>query len=201
MNRGLLLAFEGIDGSGKSTQARRLAARLVAGGVDVVSTGEPTDGAIGRRIREMLRSGTAVAPELELAWFCDDRREHVAEVIRPALEAGRVVITDRYYFSTLAYQGARGLDAQAIRAQSEAEFPIPDLVLLLEVEARAGLDRTRARGGPLQPNFEREDFLERVAAQFAALEGEVIQRIDGAAEPDSVAESIAACVAARLGIP
>ena len=166
-----------------------------------MSTREPTDGPTGRRIREMLRSGTTLAPEIELAWFCEDRREHVTAVIRPALEAGRVVITDRYYFSTVAYQAARGLDPQTIRAQCEAEFPIPDLVILLEVEVSEGLDRARVRGSPLDPDFEREDFLEQVADQFAALVGEMIERVDGAADPDTVAGIIATRVTARLGIP
>ena len=116
MNRGRLIAFEGIDGSGKSTQLVALEAALRADGRDVVSTREPTDGSWGRRIRAMARSGARVEAAEELRWFVEDRREHVASLIRPALAAGRVVLTDRYYLSTVAYQGARGLDPQQLLA-------------------------------------------------------------------------------------
>ena len=97
-----MIAFEGLDGSGKSTQLERLAARLRAAGCDVVTTHEPTTFPSGQRIREMARSGQPLAPEEELRWFVEDRRVHVAEVIAPALRAGQIVLTDRYYVSTVA---------------------------------------------------------------------------------------------------
>ena len=139
MNGGRLIAFEGLDGSGKSTQLELLAAHLRATGCDVVTTREPTEFPSGQRIREMARSGELLEPEEELRWFVEDRRVHVDQVIRPELRANRIVLTDRYYLSTVAYQGARGLDYEKILGDSEAEFPIPDLVLLLEIDASSAL--------------------------------------------------------------
>lgn len=200
MNAGFLIAFEGTDGCGKSTQLARLAARLRAAGRDVVVTREPTDTPTGQRIRKMAQSGEALPPEDELRWFVEDRRVHVDEVIAPALAAGRVVLTDRYFLSTVAYQGARGLGWQQILADSEAAFPVPDLVVLLEVEPRRGLDRVRARGGVIEGVFERLELQERVAAIFAALDRDYIERVPGDADPDSVERVVAQRVAARLGL-
>ena len=200
MNRGRLIAFEGLDGSGKTTQVANLVAALREAGNDVVQTSEPTDGPIGRRIRAMLRSGEAVSKELELEWFMEDRREHVCDLIEPALREGRVVVTDRYYLSTVAYQGARGHDAVAILRDSEAEFPIPDLVVLLEVDPQAGLDRVRARGGIVEDVFERIEFQQHVADQFAALTCSYIARIDGRRDANAVARDVASCIASTIGL-
>lgn len=197
MKRGSFLVLEGIDGSGKSTQLQRLAAALEAAGHAVLATREPSDGAIGRRIREMARSGETLPPEQELEWFMEDRAEHVREVIQPALAAGRTVLCDRYYLSTVAYQGARGLDWEAILAESEARFPQPELALILELDAASGLARTRLRGGAADPAFENLEFLERVAAIFAAIDRPWIARIDGSRGPDSVASAINAAVESR----
>jgi dTMP kinase len=200
MTRGRLLALEGLDGSGKSTQCGAIVAALEADGHDVVATREPTDGAWGRRIRAMARSGRTEAPEEELRWFEEDRREHVAQVIAPALAAGRTIVTDRYFLSTVAYQGARGLDWRDILARSEAEFPLPDLVLLFEIEPAAGLARVRARGGRAEPAFERGDFLARVAEIFAAIERPYVARIDGSKSADAVRAAALATLGARWGL-
>jgi dTMP kinase len=202
VNRGVLVAFEGIDGSGKSTQLARLAAALrVAGhGERVVETCEPTGGAWGQRIRAMARAGERVDPEEELRWFVEDRREHVAAVIRPGVAAGEIVLTDRYFLSTVAYQGARGLDPQRLLADAEAEFPLPDLALVLDVEPAAGLARVAARGGIAEPAFEDEAFLARVAEEFRALERPYVRRMDGSLGPDVVAERIRGLVRESLGL-
>ncbi len=200
VNSGRLLALEGIDGCGKSTQVAALAATLRAAGHDLVVTREPTDGAMGRRIRELAHSGSRVPPEEELDRFVEDRRAHVAEVIRPALEAGRLVVTDRYYLSTVAYQGARGLDADAILAESEAEFPVPDLAILLEIEPALALERVGARGGTPEPAFEQCEFLERVAANYGALDRGYVARIDARGSEEVVHTAVVDCVRARLGL-
>jgi dTMP kinase len=201
VNRGWLIVFEGLDGSGKTTQRARLAARLRAQGVDVLETAEPYDGGEwGPRIRAMARSGEALAPAEELRWFQEQRREHVRERIAPALAAGRVVLCDRYFLSTAAYQGARGLDAQAILAASEREFPVPDLVIVLEIDAATALARVAARGTPAEPVFERRDFLERVGANFHRLERPYIVRIEGDRPADAVEEVVARAAAERLGM-
>lgn len=197
MKRGSLIALEGLDGSGKSTQLGFLVASLVAKGHDVVATREPTDGAWGQRIRAMARSGDLVAPEEELRWFMEDRAEHIERVVAPALAAGHTVVTDRYFLSTVAYQGARGLDWRAILAESERRFPIPDLAIVFEIEAQAGLARVAARGGTAEPAFEREDFLVRVAEIFARIDCPYLTRLDASRPPDQVAGDVAAGLGPR----
>lgn len=194
MNPGTLVAFEGIDGSGKSTQLARLAASLRASGREPLSTREPTEGAYGQRIRAMARSGETVDPRTELQWFMADRREHVDEEVAPALAAGRCVLTDRYTLSSVAYQGARGLNPEQILLACETEFPVPALVILLELGAGAGLDRVRARGGVAEPSFEQADFLEEVQRVFASLACSYVERVDASGTPDTVhAAIIEAC--------
>lgn len=198
MNSGSLIIFEGLDGSGKSTQARRLAEALRAGGEDVVLTREPTDGEYGQLIRAMASSGKKVPPQTELEWFFADRREHVQNLIRPALAKGQNVISDRYYLSTVAYQGARGLDAKQILEASEAEFPLPDLVLLLEIGVEAGLARVSARGAKREEVFEEETFLAKVAHEFARIDRPYLVRIDAARPPDAVFADVCKVLHARL---
>jgi dTMP kinase len=200
VNGGRLIAFEGLDGCGKSTQLERLAARLRAVGCDVVTTSEPTGFPSGQRIRAMARSGKPLAAEQELRWFVEDRRVHVAEVIAPALRAGQIVLTDRYFLSTVAYQGARGLDYEQILADSEAEFPIPDLVVLLEIDPQKALDRVHARGSELEGVFEQREFLERAASVFDALDCTYLERVPGEGEPSPIEAIIAERVRERLGL-
>jgi dTMP kinase len=200
VNRGLLIVFEGTDGSGKSTQLPRLASRLEAAGRSVVCTREPYDCPAGRAIRAMARSGRRVAPEQELAWFFEQRRAHVREVVRPALARGDVVLSDRYFVSTVVYQGARGLDSAAILNASEAEFPQPDLVLWLDLPVAEGLERTATRGDAHEPAFEERAFLERVRRAMGELRRDYVVRIDALGEPETVAAEIARVVSRRLGI-
>jgi dTMP kinase len=200
VNRGALVAFEGVDGSGKSTQLALLAAALRAAGRSVVETREPTEGAWGRRIRAMARSGERVAPEEELRWFVEDRREHVAAVIRPGVASGAVVLTDRYYLSTVAYQGARGLDPERLLAAAEAEFPVPDLALVLEVEPEIGLARVAGRGGEAEPAFEEASFLARVAALFRAVERPYVVHLDARRARDAVQRDVQDALRRRLDL-
>lgn len=190
MNQGKLIVFEGIDGCGKSTQLGLAAKALRTRGIDVVETREPTDGPFGRRIREMASSGDRVSPETELEWFFEDRREHMREVVEPAIEAGRLVLSDRSYLSTVAYQGARGLDPLQILAASEAEFRRPDLVLLFALPPDAGMARIEARGDEIEVAFEEIGFQQRVAAVFDTLEIDGLTRIDADRPPDQIAEEV-----------
>ena len=200
MKRGCLLVFEGLDGSGKSTQARALVRALRAAGHALLETFEPTDGPTGARIRAMARSGETLAPEEELRWFVEDRRAHVRDSIAPALADGRHVVCDRYFLSTVAYQGARGLDWRRILAESEAEFPLPDLVLLLDLEPAAGLARVRNRGAAIEGVFERPDYLERVAAIFRSIDRPYLERIPAGGTVAEVHAAVVARVHARLGL-
>jgi len=190
VNDGKLIVFEGIDGCGKSTQLVLAAKALRARGLDVVETREPTDGPFGRRIREMARSGDRVPPELELEWFFEDRREHMREVVEPALAAGKIVLSDRSYISTVAYQGARGLDPKRILTASEAEFRRPDLVLVFVLSAEDGMARIEARGDVVETVFEELGFQRRVAAAFADLDVDGLTRIDALREPESISKDV-----------
>jgi len=190
VKRGALIVFEGLDGCGKSTQLSLAAEEMRTKGLEPVVTREPTDGPWGRKIRAMAASGEAVSPETELEWFFKDRREHVQNVVKPALEAGQTVLSDRSYISTVAYQGARGLDPKKILADSEAEFERPDLVLLFEVSPRDGLARVEARGGLSEPVFENLEFQEKVAAVFADLQVSGLVRIDAARGIEAIAQDV-----------
>jgi dTMP kinase len=165
-----------------------------------VVTKEPTDGVWGRKIRAMARSGERVTPEEELRWFLEDRREHVTTVLRPGVEAGQIVLSDRYYLSTVAYQGARGFDPQQLLAQAEAEFPVPDLALLFELDPDAALARVHARGGVAEPAFEDAQFLSRVAAVFRSLDRPYLVRIDARGPVETVAIVVRETVRERLAI-
>jgi len=192
--RGSLIVFEGLDGCGKSTQLALLYEWLEARGLACLKTREPTDGPWGRRIREMARSGERVKPEEELSWFMEDRREHVRETIEPALARGTVVLCDRYWLSSVAYQGARGLDAAGIQRANEAEFPDPDLALLFEVTPEQGMARVNARGGVGEPVFEEIEFQRRVKRVFDALDREWIVRLDATGEVDEIQRAVRAAV-------
>jgi dTMP kinase len=184
---GVLLALEGVDGSGKSTQARLLARALKRRGYQVMLTGEPSAGPAGRRLRTYL-AGTSrhLRPVTELALFVADRREHVARVIQPALAAGQVVITDRYYYSSVAYQGALGLDAARILAANEAFAPRPHLVFILTLPPALAVARLGRSPGRRRQVSEGQGYLEQVAAIYASLTGPHIHRVAAAADPRTI---------------
>ena len=185
-HRGLLIAFEGIDGTGKSTQIKLLAETLRGLGHQVVSTREPTDGEFGRRIRQLYENRDTVTREEELELFIADRRQHVTELIDPALQNGKIVLTDRYYFSTAAYQGANGMEPENILRKNEEFAPRPDLVLLVEIPVAEGLRRIKQLRGETPNHFEQEAYLEKVAAVFGDLREDFIRRINGLGSPEEV---------------
>ncbi len=189
MSKGQLIAFEGIDGTGKSTQIKLLADYLRAQGREVVETREPTDSSYGRRIRELYVNRSTCTPEEELELFIQDRRLHVQELIAPALATGSVVLTDRYYYSTAAYQGASGLEPAEILARNNFA-PKPDLVILLTMPPELSAERIRIGRGE-QPNaFEQLDALRKTAAIFAAFTDSCICRVDATQSVSAVHEQI-----------
>jgi dTMP kinase len=189
MNTGMLIAFEGIDGTGKSTQLPLLASYLRSHGYVVIETREPTTGHYGQQIRALYQNRQQVSREQELELFVMDRRQHVSECILPALEQGHIVLTDRYYFSTAAYQGAAGCDPTAIfRCNSFA--PEPDMVLLLVMTASESVARIRELRGESLNDFEQQDQLEKVAALFASFPHGCIVRINAARSLQEVQSSI-----------
>jgi dTMP kinase len=185
--RGVLLALEGVDGCGKSTQAELLASALRERGLEVVLTCEPTDSPLGRQIREYFQgSDRYLSPKEELNLFMADRRGHVAEVIDPALAEGKIVITDRYYYSSVAYQGALGLDPDRILAQNEVMAVRPDLTVILTLpvaQALARLSRTPQRARQVSEDLA---YLERVATIYAGLQGPNLRHLDASASPPAV---------------
>jgi dTMP kinase len=186
MSDGLFIVIEGIDGTGKSTQAKRLGEWFTTQGREVVLSREPTAGPWGRKVRESGDTGR-LSPEDELQYFLNDRREHVDELIAPALAAGKVVILDRYYFSTMAYQGARGFDPAEIRRKNEAFAPVPDLLLVMDLDVDIALGRIGARGD-IANEFEKRENLERCREIFLSLQRENFVRVVNASgTPDEVA--------------
>ncbi len=144
MKKGKFIVLEGADGSGKSTHARLLSEHLKGCGMGVVVTQEPTKGFIGQAIRMILSGKIKVSPETLTLLFTADRAEHVDKVIKPALEEGKVVISDRYYYSTVAYQSVQGVNEQWI-SQLNSFVPDPDLVIVLEVASEKALARMSHR--------------------------------------------------------
>ena len=200
MRRPVLVALEGGEGAGKSTQAARLAARL-----DAVLTREPGGTAVGEAVRRLLLDpgGDGLDARTEALLFAADRAVHVARVIQPALASGRSVVTDRYVESSLAYQAfGRGLPLEEVRALSAFATGErrADAVVVLDVDPSVGA----ARRGRAPDRMEAEDlaFHERVRAGFgelAAAEPGRIAVVDGSAEVDEVAERVWAAVEERLG--
>ena len=191
----MFIVLEGIDGTGKSTQARRLGEWFKAQGREVVLSREPTDGPWGRKLRESAASGR-LSPEDELQYFLNDRRQHVEEVIAPALAAGKVVILDRYYFSTMAYQGARGFDPREIRKLNEEFAPVPDLLIILDLPVEDAHRRIGGRGDTAN-EFEKRESLERCREIFLSLTNEPFVRvIPSAGTLDEVHAAIVAAAAA-----
>ncbi|MBU6171985.1 MAG: dTMP kinase [Verrucomicrobia bacterium] len=166
----MFIVVEGIDGTGKSTQSKRLAEWFRSRGREVVLSREPTDGPWGKKLRESATTGRLSAEE-ELECFLNDRREHVEMSIKPALAEGKVVILDRYYFSMMAYQGARGFDPAEIRRRNEVFAPQPDLLLILDLSVESAHGRIGARGDTAN-EFEQRDTLSRCREIFLSLREE-----------------------------
>lgn len=189
MEQGLFIVIEGIDGTGKSTQARRLGEWFESQGREVVISREPTDGPWGRKLRESAATGR-LSPQDELQYFLNDRRQHVEEKITPALSEGKVVILDRYYFSTMAYQGARGFDPAGIRRMNEEFAPIPDLLLILDLDVDTAHQRIGHRGDSAN-EFEKKENLQRCREIFLSLKDEPFVRVvDSSGSLDDVSASI-----------
>ncbi|MGB8951644.1 MAG: dTMP kinase [Candidatus Aminicenantales bacterium] len=190
LKKGILIVLEGIDGAGKSTQARFLLRKLQAMGMDVVYFREPSRGKWGREIKAKAIDPRSLAPEEELSLFQKDRKENVEKNIRPALECRKIVILDRYYFSTIAYQGSKGIDPARIKRMNERFAPKPDLVFILDIGARQGLSRIQDRKKK-ERLFEREDYLVKVRKIFNGLKGRKFIHLNGLEEKKQISRKIA----------
>ena len=196
----VFITFEGIDGVGKSTQLDLLQSWLESRGRDVLRTLEPGGTELGQEIRHLLlhRKGD-VAARAEALLYAADRAHHVATVIRPALAEGKVVLSDRYFDSSVAYQGAaRELDVQEVRNISlwAVDNLIPDLTVLLDLDAQAAIQR-RNKTGTEPDRLEREkvDFFERARSQYLELAKEPrFLVVDATLSIDEIQEQIRARV-------
>lgn len=197
MKTGRLIVIEGIDGAGKTTQARLLVRRLRRRGFACRYLREPSRGRWGREIKRLARTAGSLTPEEELGLFVKDRRENVARNIRPALQAGRIVVLDRYYFSTIAYQGAKGIDPERIRRMNERFAPRPDLVFILDVGAETGLARIAGRK-IRDALFERASYLVRVRRLFRGFSGPGIVHLDARRAPGAITAEILSHTLERL---
>ncbi len=206
MAGGLFLSFEGIDGAGKSTQARRLAATLEAEGRNVLLTREPGGSPGAEAIRRLLVEGEPGrwSGETETLLFTAARRDHLERTIGPALAAGRIVICDRFADSTRVYQGAARGDLRGLvdRLHAEVIGVEPDLTLIIDMDPRLALGRGLARASG-EDRFEHmgAGFQSRLRDGFRALAGEFPNRcrlIDGARPEPEVAAEVLALVRPRL---
>ncbi|MFC1837371.1 dTMP kinase [Thermodesulfobacteriota bacterium] len=194
---GLFVVFEGIDGTGKSTQLHMLAEKLEQLGYAVVPTCEPTDGTYGKKIRELFVDRKSVSQGEELELFIADREQHVQEVIAPALKDGRIVVCDRYYLSTLAYQGANGIDPDLIMDKNK-DFPVPDLAIILEIDPALGIRRIRNQRNESPDTFEGESNLRKVAAIFSSMQHPYIERINGSDTIENIHRQVVNAVTEKL---
>lgn len=202
----MFITFEGIDGSGKSTQARRLAETLRARGHDVILTREPGGSPGAEDIRRLLVSGDPDrwSPETEILLFSAARRDHLERTIRPGLAAGRIVVSDRFADSTRVYQGAARADLRGLvdRLHAEVIGTEPDLTFVIDMDPGQALARGLARRSG-EDRFEDMGgaFQERLRAGFLALAAEApgrVRLIDGNRPAETVAAEIAGLVLARL---
>jgi len=202
----LFVSLEGIDGSGKSTQARELAEALRQRGRDVLLTREPGGSPGAEEIRKLLLDGPPDrwSPETETLLFTAARRDHMERVIEPALARGAIVICDRFADSTRVYQSLRGEAGRGLvdRLHEQAIGRDPDLTLLIDMDPGSGLERALARGDS-EARFESfgRELQERIRQGFLQLSREFAGRIvviDGAGPPDQVAANILHVVTSRL---
>ena len=203
MSRGVFITFEGSEGCGKSTQVKRLASRFEQAGLRVLVTREPGGTAIGEKIRDLLQfapESFAMMPETELLLFEASRSQLVREIIRPALEQGSVVISDRFFDSTAVYQGvARKLEPDIVATLNDFAIGAdrPDLTIILDVDVATARARLLRRVRPVQAldRMEQEpvEFYELVGEGYRELAGREPARIrllDGARSPDEIESEI-----------
>jgi dTMP kinase len=202
---GLFIVLEGVEGAGKSTQARLLSSALEAANVPHVLTREPGGTPVGEAIREVVldKGGLAMPPETELFLILGARAAFVREVVRPALERGEIVLGDRFDLSTFAYQGfGRGLDLTRVREANRmaTDGLEPDLCLILDLPVELGMDRKA--GGERADRIEREgaDFLHRVRNGYLSMARDLpyAETVDARGTPEEIQARVWGLLEARF---
>lgn len=184
----MLINLEGIDGCGKSTQSKFLVKKFEENNEKTIILKEPTNGKYGKKLWEMLSGKREATTEQILDLFVMDRKEHVKNKINPALNEGKIVLMDRYYYSTMAYQAAAGIDVNRIRKDNEFA-PKPDIVLIFDLPA--DLAMKRVRGHSVADVFEKEEHLEKVREAYLNLENDPLVRIiDSTRTPEEIFEEV-----------
>jgi dTMP kinase len=189
----MLIVFEGIDGSGKTSLSRLFFKYLTEKDIQAVWLREPTDSALGDKIRYLAQENEQISPQQELDYFIQDRRWDVENNILPALCAGKTVILDRYFYSNACYQGARGLDMNAIIDLNLTFAPQPDLTFIIDVDVERALARIRNSRQGLAELFEKKDFLVKVRSNYLKLAGPHMAYIDGNQDINTVLADIIDC--------
>lgn len=200
LKKGIFIAFEGIDGAGKSLQARLCLERLTKEGYSAVLLREPTNGPIGQKIRALAQQGRdKIQPIEEFKLFLEDRREDVKLNIEPALNEKKIVLIDRYYYSSIAYQGALGLDPEFIRTENEKIAIRPDRVYYLSIPLELSAGRIVESRRMTLDLFEKEDYLKKVKAIFDSMKYPEILKIDASFNPQGVFDQIMADLYKLIG--
>lgn len=187
----MFIVLEGLDGCGKTTQAKLLKEHFDKKGYNTLLTCEPTNGRIGKFIREILSGSESVEPKTLALLFTSDRSEHVENEINPALKSDDIVICERYYHSTIAYQSAQGVDMQWLIGLNEFAIK-PDITIYLDVNPETGAARTDTN-----EIFENNEFLSKVRDKYMMFENEMVL-VDAERTLNDVAAEIAKIVEGRL---
>ena len=181
---GVLVNLEGIDGCGKSTQSKLLLEKLEGKGEKVIILKEPTKRPHGQKLWDVLHGKRKASNEEILELFVLDRKQHVEEKIQPALDDGTVVLMDRYYYSSMAYQVAGGIDVEEIR-EKHVFAPRPDVVLIFDLPVSVALERVKGHSDA--DEFEKEEHLEKVREAYLDLENDPLVRIvDATGTPEEI---------------
>ena len=184
----MLIDLEGIDGCGKSTQSKFLMEKFEENNEKAITLKEPTSGKYGKKLWEMLSGKREATTEQILDLFVRDRKEHVDNKINPALKEGKIVLMDRYYYSTMAYQAAAGIDVNRIRKDNEFA-PKPNIVLIFDLPA--DLAMKRVKGHSVADVFEKEEHLEKVREAYLNLRDDPLVRIiDSTRTPEEIFEEV-----------
>tara|TARA_Y100000813_G_C24067061_1_gene306841 strand:- start:86 stop:670 length:585 start_codon:yes stop_codon:yes gene_type:complete len=184
----VLINLEGIDGCGKSTQSQFLMEKFKSDNKKTILLKEPTNGKYGQMLWNMLSGKIEATTEEILELFVLDRKEHVNEKIKPALDEGKIVLMDRYYYSTMAYQAAAGIDVNRIRKDNEFA-PKPDIVLIFDLPADLAMKRVRSHS--VADVFEKEEHLEKVRKAYLNLEDDSLVRIiDATRTPEEIFDEV-----------
>ena len=204
LGAGFFIAIEGGDGSGKTTQIKRIAAALADDGYHVESTREPGGTELGTKIRSVLFDSDPPSPRTEALLFAADRAHHVASLVDPSLDAGNIVITDRYIDSTIAYQSAgRSFDEKTILALSRwaTQGLVPNLTIVLDIEPEVAAERMGKRGDSNYLDQENQQFHQRVRQTYLSRAHKELDRyvvLDASVDADELTEQILAAIRARL---